>query len=113
MIAGGRVLLHVADVDASVRFYVERLGVKLVAQRPGVDAVLDFGGSFELALEQGPTPRSAERASVIELVVRDDFEGTVVTYENRSLDLHRGRTARGDYAELRDPDGHRLRLVAG
>ena len=52
MIRGGIVRLPVGDVRASVRFYVETLGMKLVEEAEG-SAVIDCGDGFLIALTEG------------------------------------------------------------
>ena len=52
MIDGGIVRLPVKDVNASVRFYVETLGMKLVELAEG-SAVIDCGEGFLIALTEG------------------------------------------------------------
>lgn len=101
MIDGGCIQLPVADVERSLRFYVERLGVKLVASGDGW-ARIDLGGSFEVELVRGPSAPGR-----LILRVRGSFEEAVATYDNRGL----GLTRSADHAECTDLDGHVLRFV--
>ena len=101
MIESGRVLLPVADVERALRFYIERLGVKLIASPAGTTS-LDLGGGFEVELMPGTG--SARLA----LQVRGDFEEAIGTYENRGLVLQRGQGPTGTYAECTDLDGNVL-----
>lgn len=55
MLRGGHVTLVAKDVSASVRFYVETLGMKLVEERPD-GAVIDAGGGLRLALSKEGRP---------------------------------------------------------
>lgn len=98
MIEGGTVQLPVRDVERALRFYIERLGVKLVQ-----DAVLDLGAGFgvELVRADTVTPQT------LVLYVRD-FDEAIATYENRGLVF----TTDAKSAECTDLDGHHLRFVA-
>ena len=99
MIESGRVRLPVSDVERSLRFYIETLGVKLVASADGT-ARLDLGGGFEIDLVREPGHVA------LTLAVRGDYEEAVATYENRGLILTRSDT----HAHCTDPDGNLLRF---
>lgn len=103
MIEAGRVRLPVRDVERALRFYIERLGVKLAA-----GAVLDLGSGFAVELCK------AEVIHPVELVlqVRGDFEEAIATYENRGLALQRVEDDGAQSVVCVDPDGHTLRFVA-
>lgn len=105
MIEAGRVRLPVADVERALRFYIERLGVKLVESAA---ARIDLGGGFEIDLVEQPK----SGPTLLSLRIRGDFEEALGTYENRGLVLVRGTDANGPYAESTDLDGHSLRFVA-
>lgn len=107
MIESGRVRLPVANVERAVRFYIERLGVKLVASTPC--ARIDLGGGFEIDLVAG----AVSAPTALELVLRGSFEEALGTYENRGLALVRGNDGTSPFAECTDLDGHRLRFVPG
>lgn len=99
MIDGGRVRVPVPDVERSLRFYIETLGVKLVAAEAAT-ARVDFGGGFEVDLVAG------SGAVTLVLRIRGDFEEALHTYENRGLVFERGDS----FAECTDPHGHTLRF---
>ena len=103
MIEAGRVRVPVADVERALRFYIERLGVKLVGSGEAV-ARIDLGGGFQVDLVQG------SGHVTLGLQLRGDFEEAVGTYENRGLVFARGSDANGIYAECKDLDGHSLRF---
>lgn len=103
MIESGRVRLPVADVERALRFYIERLGVKLIASPAGTTR-LDLGGGFEIELVQGTG------STALALQLRGDFDEAIGTYENRSLVLQRGEGPNGPYAECTDLDGNVLRF---
>jgi catechol 2,3-dioxygenase-like lactoylglutathione lyase family enzyme len=99
MISAGRVQLPVADVERSLRFYIERLGVKLVGA-----ARIDLGGGFLIELVSGAGH------TTLALQLHGDFEEAIETYENRGLAFTRGEGVAGSYAECIDLDGHTLRF---
>lgn len=105
------VTFAVDDLARSRDFYVGRLGFALMAEDPGRHALVN-AGTFRLRLEP-PSPG-----------VRPGGPGTVLTFRVK----HLGRTAQelqergvahecfgnaatGDYLEVRDPDGYRLRFT--
>ena len=103
MIESGRVRLSVSDVERSLRFYVETLGVKLVTSDNG-GARVDLGGGFEVDLVADAG--SGASPAALALTLRGDFAEAVATYENRGLAIERHDT----YAECTDPDGNVLRF---
>jgi len=95
MINGGLVRLPVKDVGASVRFYVETLGMKLVEEAEG-NAVIDCGDGFLLSLTQ------AERAVVLKTKMTMD--------ESKAILANRG-VAVDERNRFVDPDGNVFHLV--
>ncbi len=103
MIRGGMVRLHVRDIGSAVRFYIETLGMKLVAEPVG-SAIIDAGEGFDLLLVAGTT-------STADVVLRTKvpLEVAVAIYENRGVVFERGAGG----ALFGDPDGNRFTLVQG
>lgn len=95
MIDGGIVRLPVKDVDASVRFYVETLGMKLVELSEG-SAVIDCGEGFLIALTEG-------RAAV-GLRPKMPLEQSKAILENRGISFD-------EKNYFLDPDGNVLYLA--
>ena len=95
MIDGGIVRLPVSDVNASVRFYVETLGMKLVELSEG-SAVIDCGDGFRIALTEG-------RAAV-GLYPKMPLAESRAILENRGI-------AFDDKNHFVDPDGNYLYLA--
>jgi catechol 2,3-dioxygenase-like lactoylglutathione lyase family enzyme len=95
MIDGGIVRLPVKDVNASVRFYVETLGMKLVELSEG-SAVIDCGEGFLIALTEG-------RAAV-GLHPKMALDQSKAILENRGISFD-------DRNHFTDPDGNILYLA--
>jgi catechol 2,3-dioxygenase-like lactoylglutathione lyase family enzyme len=114
MIAGGRPVLAVSDVDRAVRFYVETMGFKLVARTNDV-AEVDAGGGLVIGLARaGDGPGPGTRGSVVVCFEVNQPIGEVVeVLANRGVRFEGG--VRGDgagkVAGFVDPDGNGLRLV--
>ena len=105
MIRGGMVTLGVKDVGASVRFYVETLGMKLVAEGQGGQGgdVIDAGEGFRIALVKGDAKASLTLFSKLPMAE------AVQILENRGVVVT--KTAEG--AAFDDPDGHHFTLRQG
>ncbi len=109
MIRGGRVTLHAGDVAASVRFYVETLGMKLVEERPDGTAILDAGGGLRIGLRAGMRPRQGSDATddaVLTLQVKVPLAEAIAIFENRGVVFE--RTASG--VVFVDPAQNRIAL---
>jgi catechol 2,3-dioxygenase-like lactoylglutathione lyase family enzyme len=105
MIRGGAVVLNVADVGQAVRFYVETLGMKLVAEEAGGASIIDAGEGFQIELQSGPT--SSARPTV-KLYAKVPLEEAVAIYENRGVRF----VTSGQTATFSDPDGNTFVLTA-
>lgn len=103
------VMLYVSDLERSVRFYRDELGLDLLSQGGGF-AFLD-GGEVTLALRQSDEPPPAGGTEVVFEV--DDVWGSFNACRSRGVDFEvepRVVTA-GEGGELHaahciDPDGH-------
>lgn len=102
MIRGGMVTLGVKDVDASVRFYVETLGMKLVEAKDGV-SIIDTGEGFRIALARGDAKAN------LTLFAKLPMKDAVMILENRGVAV----TTTSDGATFADPDGHAFTLRQG
>jgi catechol 2,3-dioxygenase-like lactoylglutathione lyase family enzyme len=107
MIRGGVITLRVKDVGASVRFYVETLGMKLVSERER-SAILDAGDGFQVALESAVGALPATSSVRVDFTTKVPLREAIAIYENRGVvfEEHDG------IASFRDPDGHLLSLTA-
>ncbi len=108
MIRGGRVVLHVADVGRSVRFYVETLGMKLVEEIPDGSAVIDAGDGFQIELAQR---RGSEAGVAIRLYPKLGIREAIAIFENRGISFTTDETEHVLVASFHDPDGHVLSLA--
>ena len=105
MVLGGMVTLFVRDASVAVRFYIETLGMKLVASREG-SAVIDAGDGFLLELRNGALhPRGEAPIPLVTFYAKVPLVEARAIYENRGVVFD----AEGRFADL---DGNALRLAA-
>lgn len=105
MIRGGAVVLPSRDVGRSVRFYVETLGMKLVAEREDGTATIDAGEGFLIELTPGDVPKGP--APTVLLRPKVPLDEVIAIFENRGVVF----TREGGVARFTDPDGHPLALA--
>ncbi len=104
------VILRVRDLPASIAFYRDQVGLKLVSESP-VFAFFD-GGSISVALNANPDEPPDETTTEIALEVDDvaatheamSERGVPFEVELRPVMEQDGRTLHA--AHFRDPDGH-------
>lgn len=75
-VACSGILLHVADVDRSVKFYTETLGLKKLMQHANEIAIVDAGGGFSIYLHRDELGPRSERLGV----------GVIVHFSSASVD---------------------------
>src|SRR5687768_10125554 len=103
MICGGLVTLAVKDVGASVRFYIETLGMKLVEERDPSRAVIDAGDGFRIVLEAARGEDIAGRSFVgIGLVPKVPLREAVAIFENRGVAFEVSEEGSRTVARFRD-----------
>jgi catechol 2,3-dioxygenase-like lactoylglutathione lyase family enzyme len=107
MIRGGAVVLHARDVERAVRFYVETLGMKLVAEAPGA-ATIDAGEGFRIELRRA----APSAGSPVVLYPKVPIDEAIAVYENRGVELRVERPGGAVVARFRDPDDNELALVS-
>lgn len=108
MIAGGAVVLRVKDPESAARFYIETLGMKLVAEDAD-SVVIDAGEGFRLLLAAGDTPASRP---VVHLYAKVPLDEAIAIYDNRGVAMsveRAGSSARS--ARFEDPDGNAFVLL--
>jgi catechol 2,3-dioxygenase-like lactoylglutathione lyase family enzyme len=108
VIRGGLVTLAVKDVSASVRFYVETLGMKLVEERGARGAVIDAGDGLCIGLERRDTAGSSAHVG---LYVKVPLREAVAIFENRGVSFDVKTEGTVPLAYFRDPDGNVLFLA--
>jgi catechol 2,3-dioxygenase-like lactoylglutathione lyase family enzyme len=114
--AGGvGVMLVVADLARSLRFYRETLGFRLVGSAPG-SAVLSYGGGrimLRRVLDMSPVQRRLAHVQIAVSNVDDAYQ----RLRAKGVEfMHRPQASRVDGLEvrtatLRDPDGHAIALT--
>jgi catechol 2,3-dioxygenase-like lactoylglutathione lyase family enzyme len=108
--------IHVSDLERSLRFYGETLGLKLYRRMKIGDveiAFLDLRGTYlELVHRRGaPEGPPKGRWSHVALVV-DDFDGVVSRIEEMGLGLRRITLPDGTrIVFFKDPDGHDVEVL--
>ncbi|MDE2405730.1 MAG: VOC family protein [Sphingomonadales bacterium] len=115
--------LNVSDVDRSLRFYVDGLGMKLATRRPGpkrVESILTFGGpdtSTLLLLSDaaGAHPAIEQGNGFDKLVMRmASLDATVARLKAAGFATGEVHEAAGGMVRVlhaTDPDGYHLELV--
>lgn len=110
MIAGGTATLNVSDVARATRFYIETLGLKLVADEGSSGARIDAGAGFVIALAPGEGRDATPRLHLTPKVPIDD---AISILENRGVRFDVTRDGGRVTAVFADPDGNRLALASG
>ena len=117
MINGGNASVYVSDMDRSVKFYTEGLGLALRARAGETWAELDAGAGLTIGLHPGEVPRTVAPGTIgainIELRVTTALEEVVdalkargVSFNGDILDYDNVRLA-----SLSDPDGNVILLA--
>ena len=114
MISGGNATVFVSDLEKSVGFYRDTLGLKVKVHAPGHFAMIDAGGGFLIGLHpagKGPTPGT--RGCVeIGLLVTQPIEEVVEQLKAKGVTFTSEVTQDGPVklAGFSDPDGTALYL---
>ena len=95
-------LLNVKNYEKCVRFYSEKLGLKIRFQKPHLTN-FDFGGGY-LLIEKGKG-KNALRNGVIRLNVQD-VPKAVKLFRKKGLKVRFFTCDWGDVGEFKDPDGN-------
>jgi len=106
MIRGGMPTLSVSDLDRSVRFDTEALGLGLVLRAGDHGAHVDAGDGLQLGLHPGASGPPATTVSV-GLIVTEPIGDVVATLRSRGVTVEDpNREGRQAIASVTDPDGN-------
>jgi catechol 2,3-dioxygenase-like lactoylglutathione lyase family enzyme len=117
MFNGGIVTVFVTDMARSIRFYTEKLGLKLLQRYQDEFALVDAGHGLTIGLHPtSETTRVAPAKSGISigLYLTGPIKEAVKTLQSRGVAFDGPATAEdkaGSYAYFTDPDGHSLYLA--
>jgi catechol 2,3-dioxygenase-like lactoylglutathione lyase family enzyme len=116
VIHGGNTTIYVTDIEASVRFYTQTLGLKLRMRAGDKWAEIDAGPGLILGLHPAEPPHTPEpgmRGSLaIGFNVTGELERVVKKLEQRGVEFH-GPIVEDEHVRLAffgDPDGNALYL---
>lgn len=114
MFAGGIVTVFVSDMERSVRFYTEQLGLRLLRRYENKFAIVDGGHGLTIGLH----PAMAEASSTepkagisIGLYLTERIQDAVTALEARGIRFNRPIVTDenvGKFAYFSDPDGNSL-----
>jgi len=116
MIRGGNATIYVTDMDRSVAFYTQGLGLRLAFRADDHWATIDAGDGFQLGLHPAgprhPVPGSTGGITV-GLAVDEPIEQVIETLKTRGVAVHGPVSDEGmlKLAFLADPDGNQLYLA--
>ena len=116
MFTSGNVTLYVTNMDRSVRFYTETLGLKLAYRFGDHWASVELGKGLTIGLhptgEQAP-PAKGRVGPAIGLELEGKIEDAMKTLEGRGVRfdglVNEGKA--GKFAGFQDPDGNQLYLA--
>ena len=116
MITGGNITVMVSNMDASVRFYTEVLGMKLTSRFGDHWATVDAGRGLTIGLHP-PSPRypapGTEGSMAIGLEIDEPIQQLVDRLSAQGVRFLGPVTKdanTGQFADLADPDGNRIYL---
>ena len=115
MVSGGNATIIVADMDRSIRFYTEVLGLKLT-NRFGDDwATVSAGEGLTIGIHpaSGKYPNPGTKGSIIlGLDIDVPVENAVSRLAQHGVSIKRSvvRSDAGNFANLEDPDGNEIYL---
>jgi catechol 2,3-dioxygenase-like lactoylglutathione lyase family enzyme len=111
MIRGGLVTLFVSDVEVSMRFYIETLGMKLVHSEDGF-AIIDAGEGFSIGLHRrGKRDKQrGDSAPKVGLYPKLPIREAMAILENRGVTFDVLEDDKVVIANFEDPDHNVLYL---
>lgn len=115
MFSGGNVTVYVSNMDASVRFYTEQLGLKLAYRFGDHWASIHAGKGLTIGLHPASEEFTAGRVGsmTIGLELEGDIDDAVRSLEKKGIrfdgPVNRGKA--GAFVGFKDPDGNMLYLA--
>jgi catechol 2,3-dioxygenase-like lactoylglutathione lyase family enzyme len=116
MISGGNITVMISNMDASVRFYTEILGLKLANRYGDHWATVDGGQGLTIGLHPAsskhPAPGS-KGGMLIGLEIDEPIEGAVADLKAKGVRFSGpivNDAGSGSFAYFEDPDGNSLYL---
>jgi catechol 2,3-dioxygenase-like lactoylglutathione lyase family enzyme len=110
--AFSHLFIHVTNLAAARTFYVDRLGLEILAEAPG-SLRIGGGGGFHMRIEERPAVEVG--AAGIEIVVRvGDVDVSASALRDAGLEVTDPEDQPwGDrHAWTRDPDGYRISIYS-
>jgi len=115
MISGGNATVFVSNIDASVRFYTEVLGLRLTNRFGNDWATVDAGKGLTIGLHPAspkyPAP-GTKGAMMLGMEIDEAIEDVVARLSRKGVQIKGSivREAPGNFAHLEDPDGNDIYL---
>jgi len=115
MISGGNATVFVSDMDASVQFYTEVLGLKLTNRFGNNWATVEAGKGLTIGLHPAsakyPAP-GTKGAMMLGLELDVPIEGVVARLSEQGVRMKGPiiRDEAGSFSHLEDPDGNEIYL---
>ena len=115
MFSSGNVTIYVADMDRSVRFYSETLGLKLAYRFGNHWASIEVGKGLTIGLHPSSdrSPAGKHGSMAIGLELTGKIGDAIKTLESRGVRFQAGvnEGKAGSFVGFEDPDGNQLYLA--
>lgn len=115
MISGGNATVFVSNMDASVQFYTETLGLKLASRYGDHWATVEADNGFTIGLHPAsaryPAP-GINGATMVGLEIDEPIADVVARVSGKGARLKSSivQDGSGNFAHLEDPDGNEFYL---